>query len=341
VGKTSTKELTAAVLQGCGHTVLKSPKNFNDEIGLAMTLFQLNPTHDRAVVEVGMFELGEVRRLCQIAQPQIGVVLNVGPTHLERLGSMEAIAEAKSEAVQDLPATGYAILNADDPAVAAMASKTLARVLTFGTQSRADFCASDIESYGLDGVKFTLGYQGRSLRVRSPLPGVRLVPNALAAVAVAVADGAGVEEATAALSGAQVTPRLQAKVAASGATILDDTYNAGPASMMAALDVLQEMTGKRYALLGDMLELGSEETAGHRDVGKYAARIVDGLFTIGPRGMQIAAAARAAGARSVRHFDTKEEAVAVLRAELGPGDVLLVKASHGMALDAMVDQLIG
>jgi UDP-N-acetylmuramoyl-tripeptide--D-alanyl-D-alanine ligase len=340
VGKTTTKELTAAVLQGCGHTVLKSPKNFNDEIGLAMTLFQLDPTYDRAVVEVGMFELGEIRRLCQIAQPQIGVVLNVGPTHLERLGSMQAIAEAKSEAVQDLPATGCAILNADDPLVAAMAPKTRARVLTFGTHSHADFRASEIQSHGLAGVEFTLGCLGRSLRVRSPVPGADLVHNALAALAVAVAGGASVEEAAEALTGAQVKPRLQAKMAASGATILDDTYNANPASMMAALNVLREMTGHRYALLGDMLELGSAETDGHRSVGEHAARVVDALFTVGPRGVQIAAAARAAGARTVRHFDTKEEAVEVLRANLGPGDVLLVKASRGLHLGAIVAQLI-
>ena len=341
VGKTTTKELTAAVLQGCGHTVLKSPKNFNDEIGLAMTLFELSPTHDRAVVEVGMFELGEIRRLCQIAQPQIGVVLNVGPTHLERLGSMDAIAEAKSEAVQDLPATGCAILNADDRVVAAMAQKTRARVLTFGTCSHADFRAAEIQSHGLAGVEFTLGCFGRSLRVKSPLPGARLVPNALAALAVAVANGAGVEEAAEALSAARVTPRLQAKIAAGGATVLDDTYNAGPASMMAALDVLREVAGRRYALLGDMLELGSAEAEGHRTVGEHAARVVDALFTVGPRGVQIAAAARAAGARSVHHFDTKEEAVEVLRANLAPGDVLLVKASHGLALDAVVAELIG
>ena len=340
VGKTTTKELTAAVLQGCGHTVLKTPMNFNDEIGVAMALFQLNPGHDRLVVEVGMFELGEIRRLCQIAQPQIAVVLNVGPTHLERLGSMQDIAEAKSEAVQDLPATGCAILNADDTAVAAMAQKTRARVMTFGTHPDADFCACDIQSHGLAGVEFTLGYLGRSLRVRSPLPGVRLVPNALAAVAVAVSDGAGIEEAAEALAGAQVTPRLQAKMAASGATILDDTYNAGPASMMAALDVLHEMTGRRYALLGDMLELGSAEADGHRSLGEQAARVVDGLFTVGPRGVQIAAAARAAGARTVRHFDTKEEAIEVLRAKLGQGDILLVKASHGMALGDVVAELI-
>jgi UDP-N-acetylmuramoyl-tripeptide--D-alanyl-D-alanine ligase len=129
-------------------------------------------------------------------------------------------------------------------------------------------------------------------------------------------------------------------MAASGATILDDSYNANPASMMAALDVLHEMTGHRYALLGDMLELGSAETDGHRSVGEHAARVVDALFTAGPRGVQIAAAARAAGARTVRHFDTKEEAAEVLRAKLGPGDVLLVKASHGLALGAIVAELI-
>jgi UDP-N-acetylmuramoyl-tripeptide--D-alanyl-D-alanine ligase len=341
VGKTTTKELTAAVLQGCGQTVLKSPRNFNDEIGLAMTLFQLGPSHDRIVVEVGMFELGEIRRLCQIARPQISVVLNVGPTHLGRLGSMQAIAEAKSEAVQDLPAAGCAILNADDPLVAAMAAKTRARVVSFGTHPEADFRASGIQSHGLAGVEFTLGYLGRTLRVRSPLPGAALVTNALAALAVAVVDGASVEEAADALSSARVKPKLQAKAATSGATILDDSYNANPASMKAALEVLREMQGRRYALLGDMLDLGSAEADGHRAVGEHASGVVDVLYTVGPRGVQIAAAARAAGARTVCHFDTKEDAVEVLRANLGPGDVLLVKASLGLGLSAVVAELVG
>lgn len=341
VGKTTTKELTAAVLEGCGHTVLKSPKNFNDEIGLAMTLFQLDSTYDRAVVEVGMFELGEIRRLCQIAQPQISVVLNVGPTHLERLGSMQAIAKAKLEAVQDLPATGHAILNADDPWVAAMAQKTPAQVLTFGTNARADIRASEIQGRGLAGVEFTLSGLGRSIRVMSPVPGLSLVSNALAAVAVAVAGGASIEQAADALTRARIQPKLQAKPAASGAVILDDSYNANPASMAAALEVLHEMPGRRYALLGDMLELGSEEVHGHRSVGEHAARVVDRLFTVGPRGAQIAAAARAVGADSVRHFDTKEEALEVLRASLGPGDVLLVKASLGLHLSAVVAELVG
>ncbi len=310
------------MLQGRGHTVLKSPMNFNDEIGLAMTLFQLDPTYDRAVVEVGMFELGEIRRLCRIAQPRIGVVLNVGPTHLGRLGSMQAIAEAKSEAVQDLPATGCAILNADDPRVAAMAAKTRARVLTFGTHSHADFRASEIQSHGLAGVEFTFGCLGRGLRVRSPLPGAALVPNALAALAVAVADGAGVEEAAEALTGAQVTPRLQAKRAACGATILDDTYNANPASMMAALDVLHEMTGHRYFLLDDMLDLGS---SGDGQASAPSASTLPAssmrCSAVGLRGRaDHPAAARAAGLTTalVRHFDTKEEAVEAVRAEPVP-----------------------
>jgi UDP-N-acetylmuramoyl-tripeptide--D-alanyl-D-alanine ligase len=341
VGKTTTKELTAAVLQGCGHTVLKSPKNFNDEIGLSMTLFQLNPTYDRAVVEVGMFELGEIRRLCQIAQPQISVVLNVGPTHLERLGSLEAIAAAKFEAVQDLPSTACAILNADDPWVAAMAAKTRARVLTFGTGAHADIRASEFEGHGLAGVEFTLSGFGRAIRVTSPVPGPSLVSNALAAVAVAVAGGASIEQAADALTHARIQPKLQAKQAVSGATILDDSYNANPASMAAALEVLHEMPGRRYALLGDMLELGSEEVPGHRSVGEHAARVVDTLFTVGPRGLQIATAARAVGAQSVRHFDTRDEAIEALRGNLGHGDVLLVKASLGLGLSTVVAELIG
>ncbi len=338
VGKTTTKELTSAVLSA-HHTVLKSPANFNDEIGLAMSLFQLNETHGRAVVEVGMFELGEIRRLCEIAAPEIAVVLNVGPTHLERLGSIEAIAEAKSEAVQALPSTSTAILNADDPYVAAMAAKTRARVLTFGVEQHADIRATNVRGRGLAGVDFTLSCLGRELKAHSPLPGTRLVGNALAAIAVAFADGLSVEEASEALSAAEVQLRNQVKISSGGATILDDTYNANPASMFAALELLGEMTGRRLALLGDMLELGSAEEESHRAVGEEAARVCDLLFSVGPRGEQIAAAARAIGGIDVTHFNSKEEAASALRTVIGPGDILLVKASHGLALDSVVEEL--
>jgi UDP-N-acetylmuramoyl-tripeptide--D-alanyl-D-alanine ligase len=172
------------------------------------------------------------------------------------------------------------------------------------------------------------------------LPGVALVPNALAAITVAVADGFSIEEAVRALNRAAVPTRLTARVTAAGATILDDTYNAGPASMIAALDVLAETIGRRFALLGDMLELGAAEAEGHYTVGEHAAAVCDALFTVGPRGALIAEAAKASGARFVRHFDSKAEAAAELIAILEPGDVLLVKASHGLALDTVVAELL-
>ena len=339
VGKTTTKELTAAVLDRF-FEVLRSPANFNDEIGLAMTLFQLDASHERAVLEVGMFEPGEIRRLCQIARPETAVVLNVGPIHLERLGSIEAIAAAKAEAVESLPAGGAAILNADDPLVVAMQDRTKARVLTFGVEQHADVRAIDVRSRGLAGVDFNLVAGGHSVPAHSPLPGAGLVPNALAAVSVAFNEGISLEEAAHALSQATVATRLQARTSAGGATILDDSYNAGPASMLAALDVLAETPGCRIALLGDMLELGSAEAESHRVVGEAAARLTDALFTVGPRGIWIAAAARVAGARHVRHFDAKEDAALELRQLLGPGDVLLVKASHGLALNTVVEALM-
>jgi UDP-N-acetylmuramoyl-tripeptide--D-alanyl-D-alanine ligase len=171
------------------------------------------------------------------------------------------------------------------------------------------------------------------------LPGARLVYNALAAVGAAFVEGMSVEEAVHALSQAEVPLRLKARAGAGGVTILDDAYNASPASMLAALGVLAEMPGRRLALLGDMLELGSAEEEGHRQVGEEAAEVVDALYTVGPRGAMIAEAARLAGLSHVQHFESKQDAARELRATLGEGDVLLVKASHGLALETVVAEL--
>jgi UDP-N-acetylmuramoyl-tripeptide--D-alanyl-D-alanine ligase len=339
VGKTSTKELTAALLSRF-FTVLKSPANFNDEIGLSMALFQLTDAHQRAVLEVGMDHLGEIRRSCEIAQPDSAVVLNVGPTHLERLGSLEAIADAKAEAVEALSDTGTAFLNADDPYVSAMASRTRGRIVTFGIEKEADFRATDISSRGLDGVDFTIVSGGKAVAAHSPLPGARLVSNALAAVAAVTNEGIGLEDAVHALGEIEVPARLQTRWAANGALILDDSYNAGPPSMLAALSVLAETPGRRIALLGDMLELGSAEAEGHRSIGERAAAVADLLFTVGQRGRLISDAARATGAAMVEHFNSKEDAVRELQSLLRPGDVLLVKASHGLALHTVVEALV-
>ena len=338
-GKTTTKELTAALLSH-RFNVHKSPSNFNDNVGVAMSMLMLRDEHEVAVQEVGMDHLGEIRRSCEIAQPRTAIVLNVGPTHLERLGSIEAIAQAKSEAVEALPEDGSAILNADDPYVAAMAAKTRARVLTFGLSEGVTVKASGVQTRGLAGSDFTVSCGGRALKAHSPLPGERLVHNALAAVTAGLAEGMSLEEAVEALRQAEVPLRLQARAALNGATVLDDSYNASPASMLAALGVLAEMPGRRLALLGDMLELGSAEAEGHRSVGERAAQVVDALFTVGPRGIQIAAAAKAAGARHVRHFDSKEQAAEELKQLLTPGDILLVKASHGLALGDVVKELV-
>lgn len=339
VGKTTTKELTAALLSQ-RFAVHKSPSNFNDNIGVAMSVLGLTEAHEVGVFEAGMDHLGEIRRSCQIALPQIAAVLNVGPTHLERLGSLDAVAQAKAEAIEALPDDGAAVLNADDPYVAAMAEKTRARVLTFGLNPGATIRATDVRTRGLSGADFQVSLGGRGVQAHSPLPGDRLIANALAAITIAVAFGLSIEEAAHALSRAEVPLRLQARAGVNGATLLDDSYNASPASVLAALGVLSEMPGRRLALLGDMLELGSAEAEGHRAVGERAAQVVDALFTVGPRGVQIAVAAKAAGAARVRHFDSKDEAAAELQRLLAPGDILLVKASHGLALSDVVKELV-
>ncbi|HWC30093.1 MAG TPA: UDP-N-acetylmuramoyl-tripeptide--D-alanyl-D-alanine ligase [Dehalococcoidia bacterium] len=339
VGKTTTKELTASLLAR-RFRVHKSPSNFNDNIGVAMSVLGLTEAHEIGVFETGMDHLGEIRRSCEIVRPHIAVVLNVGPTHLERLGSMEAIAQAKAEAVEALTEDGTAVLNADDPYVAAMAEKTRGRVLTFGLAPGATVRATEIRSHGLAGCVFTVSMGGRAVTTRSPLPGERLIANALAAVTVGISEGMSIEEAGEALTHAEVPLRLQARAGVNGATILDDSYNASPASVLAALGVLAEMPGRRLALLGDMLELGSAEADGHRAVGERAAEVTDGLFTVGPLGVQIAAAAKAAGSVHVRHFDSRDEAAQELKRLLEPGDILLVKASHGLALGEVVKELV-
>jgi UDP-N-acetylmuramoyl-tripeptide--D-alanyl-D-alanine ligase len=339
VGKTTTKEVTAALL-GRRFSVLKSKANFNDNIGVAMMVLAMREGHERAVLEVGMDHAGEIARSCEIAGPDTAVVLNVGPTHMEALGSIEAIAAAKAEAVEAIGPHGSAVLNADDPYVAAMASKAHGRVITFGIEKSATIRATDVRSRGLGGVDFTLNGPGRALPTHNPLPGTSLVYNALAGIAVAFDEGFSLEEAAHALTQIEVPRRLQVRLASNGATILDDVYNAGPASMLAALGVLAETPGRRIAFLGDMLELGAAEAEAHRRIGEHAAGVVDALYTTGKRGRLIAEAARLAGAVHVEHIESKDEAARFFRETLGPGDVLLIKASHGLALHTVVEELM-
>jgi UDP-N-acetylmuramoyl-tripeptide--D-alanyl-D-alanine ligase len=340
VGKSSTKELTAAVLRQ-RFNVLKSEGNLNNEIGLPITLLQLNESHTRAVLEMGMYALGEISELCRIAQPAIGVVTNVGPTHLERLGSIEKIAEAKSELPQALPPDGVAILNGDEPLVAAMRDKTRARTFLYGLEPRNDLWASDIESYGLEGISFALHRGDEHLHVRVPLLGRHSVHTALAAASVGLAEEMSWDEIFRGLQDVSAQLRLIAVPGEQGTTLLDDTYNASPSSSLAALNLLAELSGRKIAVLGDMLELGELELQGHQVVGGRAAQVVDLLVAVGARGRWIGEEARAVGLSSDRVLfaANNAEAIEALRQVMRAGDVILVKGSRGAKMEEIVAAL--
>ena len=346
VGKSTTKELTWNVLS-TRFNALKNKGNYNNEIGLPLTLLELNPTHQAVVLEMGMYDVGEIALLCRLARPQVGVVTNVGPTHMERLGTIERIAQAKAELVQALPAAaegGIAILNYDDPLVRPMAAKTAAQVVTYGMSPEADLWAGDIVSAGLEGVRFVFHYQGDQVHAKVPLLGRHSVHTALRAALVGLVQGLAWEEI---MAGLQTLPdttqlRLVAASGPNGSTLLDDTYNASPASTIAALNLLDDLTARRkIAVLGDMLELGSYEEEGHRKVGCRAADIVDVLIVIGRRAGFIAQEAQACGleAEAIMAFDDRRPAIDYLRQLLGPQDVVLVKGSNAMKLDEIVAAL--
>ena len=314
VGKTTTKELIAAVL-GQRYNVLKSERSLNTTTGMEFTLLRLDAQHEKAVLEMGMYTTGEIAHLCRLARPRYGVVTNVGPVHLERLGSVEAIAAAKSELVQALPADGVAILNGDDALVRAMAAKTAAHVFTFGTTPGLDLWASDIASRGLDGISFVLHHGDESHEVHAPLPGKHSVQTALAAAAVGLVMELTWAEIIAGMSNVPQRLRLVVVEAANGATLVDDTYNSSPASCLAALDLLGELNGRRFAALGDMLELGQFEREGHRLVGQRVASVAQGLVVVGERARIIGEEAIRQGMPGDRVFfaGSNAEAVETLR----------------------------
>jgi UDP-N-acetylmuramoyl-tripeptide--D-alanyl-D-alanine ligase len=341
VGKSSTKELIAAVMRQRYNT-LKSEGNLNNEIGLPLTVLQLNEAHKRAVLEMGMYALGEIATLCEIAQPRLGVITNVRPVHLERLGTIERIAQAKVELVKALPRDGYAILNGDDPRALAMKDQTRARVFCYGLDSQCDLWADEIESLGLDGIGFALHYGGERMRVRVPLLGRHSVHTALAAASVGLVENLSWDEILRGLRDVAAQLRLIAVPAENGATILDDTYNASPASSLAALNLLAELDGRKIAVLGDMRELGVEELRGHQIVGGRAAQVVDVLIAVGARGKWIGEAARETGLASDKIYFVEDNphAIEILRKVTRAGDMILIKGSRGMQMEEIVNALV-
>ena len=336
VGKSTTKEMIAEVLS-TRYRTLKSPGNLNNEIGLPLTMLRLSPGHQHAVLEMGFYVPGEIAFLCDIALPQVGVVSNIGTVHAERAGSQEAIARGKSELVQALPPApeGIAILNFDDPWVRKMEEKAKARVFFYGLSPEAHLWADQVAGLGLDGIRFRLHYAGETLHVKIPLIGRHSVHTALRAAAVGLAEGMNWQEIIEGLNQGHTQLRLAAVRSQTGALLLDDTYNASPESMLAALTLLSELEGRKVAVLGDMLELGPYERGGHEMVGLRARQVADVLLTLGERACIIADAARRAGMKktSIIEFSELDPLVEWLKANLTRNDAVLIKGSHGLRMD--------
>lgn len=342
VGKSTTKELVAEVL-GTRYRTLKSPGNLNNEIGLPLTMLRLSSGYQRAVFEMGFYVPGEIAFLCDIALPQVGIVTNIGTVHAERAGSQEAIARGKAELVQALPPApeGIAILNFDDPWVRKMEEKTKARVFFYGLSQEANLWADNVVGLGLEGIRFRLHYQGETLHVRIPLIGRHSVHTALRAAAIGLTEGMNWQEILEGLNQGHTQLRLAAVRSQTGALLLDDTYNASPESMLAALNLLDELGGRKIAVLGDMLELGPYERNGHEMVGLRAAQVADVLLTLGERAHTFADAAHRAGMKrtSIVEFDQLDPLVDWLRSNLTKDDTVLIKGSHGLRMDRITNLL--
>lgn len=340
VGKSTTKELVADVLSQ-RYSTLKNPGNLNNEIGLPLTVVSLSEGHQRAVLEMGFYVPGDIAFLCELALPEIGVVTNIGTVHAERAGDQEAIVRGKTELVQALPPHGVAILNYDDPLVRRMQEATQARVFFYGLDPAADLWADQVEGLGLEGIRFRLHYAGETLYLRVPLIGRHSVHTALRAAAVGLVDGLSWQEIVNGLRMGSPQLRLMAFKTAQGALVLDDSYNASPESTLAALNLLDEIRGRKIAVLGDMLELGRYERQGHEMVGIRAAEVADLLITVGERGRMIANAALQAGLADAQVFqvDSTQEAIELLNTMIKEGDVVLVKGSNSMRMDRIVAAL--
>ena len=346
-GKTTTKEMVAHVVAQRWKT-LKTEGNLNNRIGVPQTLFQLAPRHQAAVVEMGVDQQGQTTRLCEIARPTVGVITNIGPDHLEFFGSMEGSAQAKAELLDHLPQDGAVVLNADDEYFDYLAARAQCQVVAFGASPKAGVRAANIRPDEKGGTLFGLILPGktRQTEVRIRTQGQHNVSNALAAAAVGHVlglSGAAIAEGLSKFRPAAMRSQISHS---HGVQVINDCYNANPASMKAAIQLLAELgRGKRsIAALGDMLELGADSKRMHRDVGAFlAAQGIGHLLACGALGRELAEGARQAGMASDRiaELPDAQAAATALARMIRQGDVVLVKASRGMRMEQVVDAVTG
>lgn len=343
VGKTTVKELTSLVLSQ-RFRIWKSRGNYNSDIGLPLTLLDMPLDVEYAIVEMGMTRAGEITELAAIVRPDIGIVTNVGVSHMMQLGSIEAIAKAKAELVVSLPSSGTAILNGDDERCRQMAAQSKARVLTYGLQSHFSIWADKIQTLGLQGIACHFHYGNDGVFAKLPLLGRHSVHSALAATAVALTQGLSWAEIITGLKdlAKMEVLRIVVEEGLNGSKIIDDSYNASPDSVMAALNLLQDLDGRRIAVLGDMLELGDYAEKGHRLVARRAANVASLFVAIGNMADLMVQEAEIAGLPRDAMFATpsRDEAIEWLKGHLRADDVVLVKASRGLRLDELVTELV-
>jgi UDP-N-acetylmuramoyl-tripeptide--D-alanyl-D-alanine ligase len=340
-GKTTVKEMLSSILTLTGKG-LKTAGNLNNLIGLPQMLLQLNECHQWAVLEMGMSKPGEIDRLAEIAAPKVGIITNAYPAHLESMGSVEAVARAKGELFRRLPSGGCAVYNADDPLISLLPSPTGVRRLSFGLQG-AEACASDIVSRGRNGQTFTLYLPGEKLPVRLNALGMHNVINALAAAAAARALGVDTHLIVKGLEMFTPYDKRFKPEELDGLVLIDDSYNANPASMRAALETLRDIREecRGIAVLGDMLELGGGAEEAHREVGKLAASCVESLYVMGEMAETVAEGARSGGLPegAVIVGKSHEEMLSGLRKAVKAGDFILVKGSRGMGMEIVAEGL--
>ncbi len=342
VGKTTTKDMIASVVSQ-KYDTLWTDGNYNNEVGVPLTVFRIEDHHQAAIIEMGMNHFGEIDRLAAVVRPHIGVISNVGVAHIEHLGSREGILQAKCEMFAHMDENGTAILNADNDMLQTMEDKLKQDTLWFGVENQKDFYADEIEQLGLEKTACRMHTPIGEIQVDVPVPGQHMVLNALSAAAVGIELGLTLEEIKAGIESFKPTKnRMDVMRCENGITILNDVYNANPVSMKASLDILASAAGRKTAVLGFMGELGEFAEDFHKEIGAYAAeKGVDLLFCIGQHSDCMAAGAKAGGMTAVHAFETQESFWETGLPLLQKGDTVLVKASRSEGLEKTVEKLQG
>ena len=340
VGKTSTKETIASVLAQ-KYRVLKTDANFNNELGLSLTVFRLREEDEMAVLEMGIDDFGQMHRLAKIACPETAVITNIGWCHLENLKTRDGILQAKTEIFDHLRENGHIIINGDDDKLSTVGTVHGIKPVHFGLDEKNEYYADEIESRGFRGISCRIHTPQGSFSALIPIPGRHMVYNALAGTAVGCTYGLALEQIKQGIETLQSVSGRFHIIETGKYTVVDDCYNANPVSMKASLDVLKEAKGRKVAVLGDMGELGTDEAALHAEVGTHAGICgIDALYCAGPLCEYLAKAAKEADPQlEIRHFADRESLMAELPKLLQDGDQILVKASHFMEYGKIVEML--